>query len=306
MPPIAWLNGRLIEHDEARVSAFDAGFQHAVGLFETMHGGAGRVFRLERHLERLATSARELGLTESLRTDALGEAVEHALEASELATGDGRARVRLTITGGDLNLLAASRPGADGAPSRYDPTVLITVNPVTVYPDEMFEKGVGVLIAGAKANPFDPTGAHKTLNYWWRLSALQEAARAGMGEALVLSVTNHVCSGAVSNLFVVKDGALLTAPARGEESGVAMPHPVLPGTTRAEVCAIAETRGIGVTKRLLTIDDVLDADELFLTNAGWGVLPVVRVEKKEIGAGAPGAVSRTVREAWWTALTSGE
>lgn len=300
MPSTAWLNGELIEHDDARVSAFDAGFMHAVGLFETMHATRARVFRVQRHLERLARSAKELGLSDRLRTRALEEAVQHTLEASQLAQGDDHARVRLTVTGGDLNLLAGARGEGEGG---HDPTILISVTPMTVYPEEMFTRGVGVLIAGAKTNPFDPTCAHKTLHYWWRLRSLQEAARAQMGEALVLSVTNHVCSGAVSNLFIVKDGALVTPLAHGEERAGGLMHPVLPGITRGAIIGAAETQGIPVEKRLCTIDDVLDADELLLTNSGWGVLPVVRVEQREIGPGTPGAITRTLRERWLEMLS---
>ncbi|GAB4546433.1 MAG: branched-chain-amino-acid transaminase [Phycisphaerales bacterium] len=302
MPPTAWLNGHTLDLDDARVSAFDAGFQHAVGLFETMHATRGRVFRVERHLARLERSARELGLTERLRTRALEEAIQHTLEASSLASGDDHARVKLVITGGDLNLRTTpADPGARmGA---QDPTILITVTPQTPYPDEMFTRGVGVLIASYKANPFDQTAGHKTLNYWQRLRALQDAASAGMGETLVLAVTNHVCSGAVSNLFIVKDGALLTPLAHTEEQPGALAHPVLPGITRAAVIEAAQREGLAVTRRLVTIDDVLDADELFLTNSGWGVLPVVRVEKKDIGAGTPGAVTTTLRKRWAEMLT---
>lgn len=296
MPSIAWINGTFVDHAEARVSAFDAGFQHAVGLFETMTATRGRVFRVEQHLERLAQSAAQLRLTDVLRTRALEEAVHAAVEKSQLAEGESRARVRLTLTGGDLNMLAAA---ATGEPtSAQQPTVVIAVTPATPYPDEMFERGVGLRVAGAKANPFDPTAPHKTLDYWWRLAALREAAGAGMGEALVLQVSNHVCGGAVSNLFCVKDGALLTPIARGEEPEGGLPSPVLPGVTRAVVREIAQRESIPVDVRMLTISDVLDADEVFLTNASWGVLPVVRVEQKEIGAALVGPMTKDLRGAW--------
>lgn len=296
MPSLAWINGTFVDHAEARVSAFDAGFQHAVGLFETMTATRGRVFRVEQHLERLAQSASQLRLTDVLRTRALEEAVHAAVERSELAVGDGRARVRLTISGGDLNALAAARDGE--APADQQPTVVIAVTPATAYPDEMFTEGVGLRVASAKANPFDPTAAHKTLDYWWRLSALREAAGAGMGEALVLQVSNHVCGGAVSNLFCVKDGTLLTPIARGEETEGGLPSPVLPGVTRAVVREIAQREEIPVDVRMLTIADVLDADEVFLTNASWGVLPVVGVEQKEIAEAAVGPVTQRLRGAW--------
>ncbi len=223
MAETVWINGEFIERGDARVSAFDAGLLHGVGLFETMTAAAGRVFMLDRHMARLEHSTKELGLTESLRVAALGEAVERVVERSGLGAGDARARVRLTITGGDLNLLERE------ARSQTDPTIIISVTPATSYPDEMFDKGVGVLIAAAKANPLNPFEGHKTLDYWWRLRALQEAAARRMGEALVLQVTNHICGGAVSNLFAIKDGTLVTPLARGEEQPGAMGSPLMLG-----------------------------------------------------------------------------
>src|SRR5687767_10898801 len=108
-----FLNGHFLDPDRATISAFDAGFQHAVGLFETMtarvEGGEAAVFRLEEHLDRLIASAKELGLSDSLRKHALAEAVCATAERA----GHGRARVRLTITAGDLNLLGRKREVAE-------------------------------------------------------------------------------------------------------------------------------------------------------------------------------------------------
>jgi branched-subunit amino acid aminotransferase/4-amino-4-deoxychorismate lyase len=224
--------------------------------------------------------------------------------------------VRLTVTGGDLNLLARRGPkSADFAESksvaRVDPTVMIAATAATEYPPEMFERGVRAVIADLRVNPLDPMAGHKTLNYWGRLRELQAAAGKQAGEALVFQVTNHLAGGCVSNAFVVKGGALLTPIARGEEgaearrhggakgaTGAVMPSPVLPGITRGFVIEWAGKRGIEVVRRMLTIDDVLGADEVFLTNSSFGVLPVVAVEKERIGGGAAGELTRAVREAW--------
>lgn len=281
--PITWVNGTVITDQAPTVSVFDASVQHAVGLFETMHACAtgaepsGRVFRLAEHLQRLAASAQELGLSNDLKTRPLAEVIESLVQQSGLARDGAAARVRLSVTGGDLNLLQAA------GESIHDPTIIIHITPATQYPDEMFERGVAITIADTKANPLNAHEPHKTINYWWRLRELQHASQKGAGEALVLQVTNHVAGGCVSNLFAVKNGALLTPIARGEEEQGGIPSPVLPGVTRAAIAEIAEQRGIGVTRRMLTIDDVLDADELFLTNSSFGVLPVVQVERKLIG-----------------------
>lgn len=290
--PEVFLNGRFIERSEATVSAFDAGLQHAVGLFETMPGvndeRGPRIVGLREHMTRLGTSARELKLSDDLNAEGLGGA---ALETLKRA-GHARARVRLSVTGGDLNLLQTR------GETNARPTVLIDVQPATAYPDLMFDRGVIATVATARANPFDPTSAHKTLNYWWRLRELQVAASRGAGEALVFDVTNHLTGGCVANACCVKGDVLMTPIARGEERAGGLPSATLPGITRAMVLGWAEDAGLEVQRRMLTIDDVLDADEVFLTNSGFGVLPVVGVEAREISAAQPGEVARGMIARW--------
>lgn len=294
-----FLNGEFVHRDDAKISAFDAGFQHSVGLFETLIADVtpdGVVVRdLDEHLDRLQASAAALGLSDELKTGPLGEAIAETVKRSGLESS----RVRLTVTGGDLNLLQTT--GRSG----HQPTVLIQANPTTPYPDEMFENGVMATLGQARANPLDPTAGHKTLNYWWRLRELQEAASKGAGESIIFQVSNHLCGGCVSNLFVVDGGHLITPIARGEEDEHAtpetregqIPSPVLPGITRMRVIERAKAMGIKTTKRMLTIDDLLDAEEVFLTNSSWGVLPVVRVEAETIGDGSVGGMTKRVREA---------
>lgn len=321
-----FLDGAFVNRDDARVSAFDAGLQHGVGLFETMlavrtREGKAHVLHLPEHLARLSASARELGLSDSLRVAALSEAVQRTADrALADLPGAARLRVRLTITGGDLNLLGRSGGGQD-RPHR--PTLLIVGQPATEYPEEMFSQGVLATLADLRVSPFDPMQGHKTLGYWVRLRELQQAAAKRAGEALVFSVTNHLIGGCVSNVFVVRDGALLTPIAHGEEQEVAaevesarseaghapegaaaapvrgvLPSAVLPGIVRRWVMDWALAEGLACRRRMVTLDDVLKAEEAFLTNSSWGVLPVTRVEAERIGGGAPGPITIRLRSSW--------
>jgi len=287
-PGIVWLNGSLVPIGDASISAFDAGFQHGVGLFETIAARGGEPLRLAAHLDRLAESARELRLSERVRTEGLAEAVRATLAASALAD----ARIRVTISGGDLNMLAreAGRPG--------DPTVLVAVQPATRYPPELFERGARISVADARLNPLDPFASHKTLNYWPRLAALQQALRQGCDEALWLSVTNHLCGGSVSSLVVVTGERVLAPLVRGEEPAGGLASPVLPGTTRAWLLEHAAAEGMTVERRPLSIDDLLGADEACLLNSSWGVMPVVAVEAAELPSKRPGPIVRAWRERW--------
>ncbi|MEE8459773.1 MAG: aminotransferase class IV, partial [Phycisphaerales bacterium] len=237
---------------------------------------------------RLVESAKELLLSDTLRAEPLAKALQTAVEHNELD----EARLRLTVTGGDLSLTAVRRQ------HRVDPTILIDLQPPTEYPDAFFADGVMVSIAEGRLNPTSPMAGHKTLNYWPRIHTLQHAAAAKAGEALWFTVTNHLACGCVSNVFVVIDGVLALPFARGEEPGDAVGPAVLPGTTRAAILELCEGLGIDVRRCTIDIDELLSADEVFLTNSSWGVLPVVAVEKKTIGTGGVGEMTAQLRQAW--------
>jgi len=283
-----FVNGQFYDPADANVSINDAGMQHAVGLFETLSLREGRVVRLDEHLARLQNSATTLGLVRELKTTPLAKAIEQTIEHNHLEN----ARIRLTLTAGEVSMLKAPEPGDEP-----QPTIAIVPAPPTHYDPQYFEQGISAMISPDRANPLDALAGHKTLNYWGRLRTLRLAAAAGAGEAIWLSVTNHLASGAISNLFLVKDGILQTPIAQGEEIDGSLPSPVLPGTTRKACIDAAMSLGMTVERKMLTIEDLLDADEVMLTNSGWDVLPVTRVEKNTIGDGTVGEVARQLRHA---------
>ncbi len=292
-----WLNGQLCDRSDARLSVLDAGVQHGVGLFETMLARDGAVLRMDQHLLRLEKSAQELGLADALRVDPLGEAVLDTLAANDMRD----ARIRLTVTGGDLGL-----PWARSADARRNevrmPTIMIVAQPPTLYPEELFTRGVAVTISANRHSTSDRFLGHKTLWYWPRIEALGHAARVGCTESLWFSTQGLLAAGSVSNVFVVKDGVLSTPIARGDDEAmdgeVALLHPVLPGCTRMAVMewALSQARRVRICD--IRIEEVLAADEVFVTNSSWGVLPVVRVEESVIGTGKPGVFAQSMRERW--------
>ena len=298
-----WINGSFVEDDAATVSVFDAGMQHGVGLFETMHAKNGVVFRGKQHMERLAESARLLRLTERLQTEPLVEALELCLKENNLK----EARVRLTLTGGNLSLLNQSGGSAD-------PTIFIQTQPPTEYPEQLFEKGVHVSLASGRINPYDLMAGHKTLNYWSRLLNLQLSASQKCGESLWLTPSACVVGGCVSNVFIVRNGRLVTPYARGEEAVDDEPSAVLPGITRNVMFSIAKNSGLDTELSQISLDDFLSADEAFLTNSSWGVLPVVGVAAtvqnggeattnlQQIGGGKVGALTADFRTAYWSVV----
>lgn len=288
-----FLNGQMIPHEQATLSVDDALVQHAVGLFETMSASHGKVFRLQQHLDRLANSAQELGLAKGLNTMPLADAVQQTLAHNNLT----EARVRLTISPGRTSLLSNANAGSSAEHATPQGTILIVPAPPTQYDPAYFEQGVTVLIAPPMSNPFDPLAGHKTTSYWTRLRTLRQAASIGAGEAIYLNVSNHLASGAISNVFLVKDGQLYTPIARGEEAEGALAAPVLPGVTREAITELADGLDMKVTRAMLSIEDLLAADEVFLTNSSWHVLPVSHVEKHVVGEGKTGPITQQLRTA---------
>ena len=296
-----WINGSFHDRADARISVFDAGLQHGVGLFETLSARNGRIFRAVQHMERLADSAEELALTNRLHIEPLVAALQQTLERNELQD----ARLRLTLTGGDLG---ASGPVGQG---QTDPTIIIAAQAPTEYPESFFERGVAVTIAAGRLSLWTPTAGHKTVDYWTRIQALQVAAAQQAGEALWLTPAAKVASGSVSNIFIIRDDVLITPVAHGEEAQDGERAPVLPGITRAAIMEAAGRSGIEVQRRDISLDDLAGADEAFLTNASWGVLPVstllaqardeegtLVLDPRPIGGGAVGTITADLRTAW--------
>src|SRR5215217_962260 len=239
--PTVWLNGSVIDEESATVSVRDTGLLHAAGVFTTMRSYGGKFFRLDEHLRRLRDSCEALFIPLQHRDEALTRAASEVLERNNLSD----ARLRLTVTRG----LARQDP-LHGL--RLEPTAFLTATDLEPYPQEYYQRGLTVILNDEqKLNPYDLQAGHKTLNYFSRLAALREANRRGAGEALWFDVHNYLQSGSISNVFMVKNNALLTPPTNAElrdatvAQATAYPKSaVLPGVTREVVIELAKSAGI--------------------------------------------------------------
>jgi len=155
------------------------------------------------------------------------------------------------------------------------------------YPPEYYKKGVLVVLSPFRQNPSDPTCGHKTTSYFPRMLALKIAHKKRAAEALWFTTNNHLAEGCVSNVFLIKDSTLYTPPLK---------TPVLPGIARKTVCRLAQENSINLVEKDLIIDDVLAADEIFLTNVIMQVLPVVSVENHIVGSGKVGPMAKQIRK----------
>ncbi len=271
MSAMVYFNGELRPKEQADIGVDNGGWLHGAGLFETMRAENGRIFRFDRHIERLRRSAE--ALIRPIELDQLpdGDAIGRLIRANSLDD----ARVRLTVTAGAL----ASAPESD---DHRPMTVCATASPLLPYSPKLYDTGVAVLVSRFRQSPDDPIAGHKTTNYLGRLIALSQAHKASCDEAIWFSTNNLVAEACISNVFIVKDEAVFTPPCD---------TPALPGIARATVLELCAAEGILAEEKAININDLLDADEVFLTNAIMQVMPVRSVEKHGIGRGEPGPVA---------------
>jgi branched-chain amino acid aminotransferase len=268
-----FLNDKLVDADKACISAGDSGFLYGAGIFETMRANNGVVFSLKDHLDRLSFSAGVLSINNTYDRQFITDAIYKVLKANKLTD----ARLRLTLTGGPMSVPEEKRKA----------TLLIVATKLQPYPAEFYKNGVLVVLCPFRQNPTEPIYRHKTINYFSRMIALKQAHEKRAAEALWFTVDNRLAEGCISNVFLVKDSALYTPP---------IETPVLAGVARKTVCKIAIKNSIKLVEKELSIDDVLSADEIFLTNVIMQVLPVVAVEKHTVGDGKVGAMTKKLQK----------
>lgn len=265
LPQYVSRNGRLIEPTEATISIFNPVIYAAFGVYESIQLCRGAIFRLEEHLERLRFSAEVIGLPLPADLATIG----HWTREVVAAHGCQDALIRLFALG----------PSPENGPE-----VFIWPEPPRALPPEAFEQGVGaVTYVGERALP-----QAKSLNTLVNHLAKTRALAAGEHEGLLVNRDGCVTEGSSSNLFVVQDGALLTAPASD----------VLEGVTQQEVLKLAERLGIPVVRRPLPLAERDRWDEAFLTSTSRHVLPLVRIDGRPIGDGRPGPLTLRLRQAF--------
>ena len=260
---VLWLDGQVVSADEAGVSPFDHGLLVGDGVFETLRVYGGVPFAWSRHHQRLVRSAGGLGLT-APGSQELRAAVDDVLAANGVTEG----RVRLTITGGPSPL--GSERG-DGPP-----TVIVMSAPATPWPAT-----VDVVIVPWSRNERGAVAGLKTTSYAENVRALSYARERDAGEAIFLNTRGEVCEATGSNVFVIRDGVVLTPPAGAG---------CLLGVTRALVLELCSEHGTPVEEAALGPSALADADEAFLTSSTREVQSIGRVDGRALPA-APGPTS---------------
>ncbi|WP_366923176.1 branched-chain-amino-acid transaminase [Metallumcola ferriviriculae] len=272
---VIYFDGSYVQEEAAKVSVFDHGLLYGDGVFEGIRAYHGRVFKLKEHIDRLYESARTIQLKIELTHEEMTEVVLETLRKNDLR--DGYIRLVVTRGKGDLGLDPRKCPNS---------LVFCIAAGIRLYPEELYEKGLEVVTVATRRNvPEAMNPRVKSLNYLNNIMAKIEATMTNSPEAIMLNNEGYVAEATGDNIFIVKNGELITPPPFVG---------ILEGITRNSVMELAEKRGIKVSEKVFTRHDIYIADECFFTGTAAEVIPVVKVDGRAIGDGQPGEMTRNL------------
>ncbi len=273
MGRLIYLNGKMVPDEEAVISVFDHGLLYGDGVFEGIRAYNGRVFRLVEHIRRLYESAHSILLTIPLSQEEMIKAVVDTVNVNKLR----EAYIRLVVTRGVGDL------GMDPRKCKQA-QVFIIADKITLYPEELYEKGLDVITVATRRNIAEALEPKiKSLNYLNNIHAKIEANRAGVLEALMLTNQGYICEGTGDNIFIYRRGELLTPPAY---------LGILEGITREAIIELAAREGIPLREVPFTRHDLYVSEECFLTGTAAEVIPVIEADQRVIGSGKPGPITK--------------
>jgi len=272
-----WLNGKLVDEADARVSVFDHALLYGDGVFEGIRIYNGRVFELEAHLRRLYQSAKVIRLEMSMDKIELAGAIKQTVEANGIVDG----YIRLVVTRGAGTLGLNPFICKDGS-------LFIIADTIQLYPEELYETGMKVVSATTVRNhPLAIPPQVKSLNYLNSILAKIEALDNDVPEAIMYNHEGYVAEATADNVFIVRDGVIYTPPV---EAGA------LEGITRNVVIRLAKEESLEVVEKNLTRCDLYICDEFFLTGTAAEVIGIVEIDGRVIGDGRPGLITKLLRE----------
>ena len=278
-----YIDGEYFSKDNAKISVFDHGLLYGDGIFEGLRIYGGKVFLLDKHLDRLYNSALALSLTIPMSREDMKMAVEETVALNERV--DGYIRLVVTRGAGTLGLDPDRCPKA---------SVIIIADNISLYPQENYRDGIPVVTASSRR--LGPDGLDpriKNLNYLNNILAKIEAKQAGCMEAVMLNREGNVAECSADNIFIFKNGVLKTPdPTQG----------ALAGLTRGFVLELAKKEAMEVKETILTRYDLYTADECFMTGSGAEIMPVNKIDGRVIGGGKCGPLTEKLRSLFTQAV----
>jgi branched-chain amino acid aminotransferase len=273
-----YIDGAYIAKEDAKISVFDHGYLYGDGVFEGIRAYNGKVFKMHEHLERLYESAHHILLDIPISQDEMAAAMMETLRKNNLS--DAYIRIVVSRGVGDLGLDPRKCSRA---------TVVIIADHISLFPQEHYDHGLEVITSATRQRSHDTFEPRiKSLNYLNNILVKLEAAQAGAMEAIMLDSQGYVVEGSGSNIFIVdKKGRLLTPPVY---------IGILEGVTRNTVIELAREDGMIVEEQPFTRHDLYVAAECFLTGTAAELIPVITVDRRSVGDGKPGKLTKLLME----------
>lgn len=267
------VNGQIGTEEDRLLSPLDQGFLFGASVYETVRTYDGEPFLFARHLKRLRESASELGIDIDESDETLTRRLEETLDAA----GNAESSVRVVVSAG-----VGAIDYREGAAKK--PTIVIVVRPLQAYPESLYREGeTASFVSIMRASRGSLSPRIKSSNLLNNLMALRQAHQRGAYEALMLNPDGEVCEGSMSNVFIVVNGTIATPPISAG---------ILEGITRELVLSIAHEGRLRLEERTILPDELLGADEVFITASSRQVVPIVKVDDRAIADGRPGPVTQ--------------
>jgi len=264
-----YISGKYFDKKDAKISVFDHGLLYGDGVFEGIRSYKRLVFKLEEHVDRLYESAQGIMLKINMSKKEMIKAVVDTLKFNELDD----AYIRLIVTRGIGDL------GLDPRKCKASSIIIIT-DKIELYPEKLYREGLKLITVPTPRNVPEALNPQiKSLNYLNNILAKIEALNSGYEEALMFTASGYVAECTGDNIFIIKDGSLVTPPAY---------LGILKGITRAAVMDIGKKIGLEAKEEVLTRHNLFTANECFLTGTAAEIMPVVSVEERTIGNAKPG------------------
>jgi branched-chain amino acid aminotransferase len=274
---LVYIDGEYYPKSQAKISVYDHGLLYGDGVFEGIRAYNGVVFKLKEHIDRLYRSAHAIMLQIPVAKEEMINTVLETLRKNNLKD----AYIRLVVTRGVGDLGLDPRKCSK-------PTIIIITDTIALHKSEAKEKGITAMLTWVKRDPVDATSHEiKSLNYLNSILAKIEANISGVDEAICLDKNGFVCEGVAENIFIVKNGRIYTPPSY---TGA------LPGITADAVKELAKSLGYEVIEKNITPYELFTADEVFFTGTAAEIIPVREINKRQIGNGKPGPITKRLME----------
>ena len=275
--PTVYINGLFTPLSNAKISILDRGFCYGDGLFETLRASNGKIFYIEQHIDRFFESMQQILIELPMTRLELTKVVQETLARNKYKN----AIIRLLVTRGDTE----SNIQID---SKNHPTLVINIRPYTPLPKAAYKKGIRIMLFQERANLINGLKRRlKSCNYLSNVLIKELSDRKNYMEGVVVDPDFGVTEGATSNIFIVEQGQLKTPP---------LSPFVLAGITRQVVLEIARDHRIPFAEEQITADELICADEVFITNSCIEILPVTQVDSNLIGHKKPGILTRFIHD----------